>query len=238
MKNTLRNRARTRLHLFNASIGVLTVVGLAAIFSGALRAERGFRVGPSGMNLKELAGNAGMTSGADSAPVVVRVFGAYHCPHCGSFELAAGARLREMAAQGKIRYVFIHGSRDMTSRNRNGAAAAYCADEQDRGSEMRDVLYRTWSEWGRGEDPAPKIAAYAAALGIDGTRFRACVGSPRTLGLVRRDRNAAERVGIERVPTVFVNDDRVQLAGAYGPLIQLVEERVRGSSVATRAARD
>ncbi len=45
--------------------------------------------------------------------------------------------------------------------------------------------------------------------------------------MVRRDRNVANRVAIERVPTVFVGNDRIAMAGDYDQLIKYVEEQIQ-----------
>jgi hypothetical protein len=92
---------------------------------------------------------------------------------------------------------------------RDAAHAAHCAAEQDAYWTYHDVLLL--------EQPklAPNdLARYAARLGLDSSRFEACVESGRHSGGIAADVALAASLGVRRAATLFVNG--LYLAGSPG----------------------
>jgi len=78
-----------------------------------------------------------------------------------------------------------------------GAEMVRCAGEQGKYWEMRDRLFAN-------PQAIAQTADHAAAVGLDSTRFAACVGSGKFAADIRKDMAQAEADGVEGTPRFFL----------------------------------
>lgn len=169
--------------------------------------------------------DAGMSAGPADAPTSIWILGDYECPACGRLETVAGERLRVLAERGDVRLAYIHSPLPTRQHGRLAASASYCAGS-DRQWELHRWLYAEPSAWTRAPDAELTLVERAAMLGIDAVRFRTCLGDTATARLVDRDLRAARRLGVDRVPTILVDDARLRLRRSPAELLAHVEELV------------
>jgi len=153
----------------------------------------------------------GVAVGDPDAPVVVREFGDYQCPHCRRFAPVA-EKLREgPVAQGKVRFVFF--DFPLTGMHPNALAAAQaarCAGRQDAYWPMHDRLFARQKDWSDASDPVAAFHGYAADLGLDADALAACVREERTRKAVMQSRKLARELGVSSTPTVLVGNEVLQ----------------------------
>jgi hypothetical protein len=104
---------------------------------------------------------------------------------------------------------------------RDAAHAAHCAAEQDAYWTYHDVLLL--------EQPklAPNdLARYAARLGLDSSRFEACVESGRHSGGIAADVALAASLGVRRAATLFVNGLYLTGHPSYAEIDHLVRSEL------------
>jgi protein-disulfide isomerase len=213
-----------------ALMGVLVmipclVLNAAVVLAIRERSRAGPIVAAAPIGFHALVGDAGLATGSSTAPIRVWVFGDYECPACARFEAMAGPRLRALAAAGHVRLTYVHASIAGSADARLGAAASYCAAAQGDPWPMHALLAaRSWSS---APDPATALMALAGEASLDGAALRSCLSQPRTTQLVSRDLTASQRIGIDRVPTVIVNGQRVRMRRSPGEVLDFVEERIR-----------
>jgi protein-disulfide isomerase len=99
---------------------------------------------------------------------------------------------------GKMRYAII----DFPLESLHGSAfhaaeMVRCAGEQGKYWEMRDRLFAN-------PQAIAQTAAHAAAVGLDGRRFDACLAEPKTAENVRRDMAQAQAMGVSGTPTFIL----------------------------------
>jgi protein-disulfide isomerase len=100
------------------------------------------------------------------------------------------------------------------------AQASGCANEQGRFWDYQDFLYAN-QKGKRQQQTADDLKRYAAAAGLDMEKFNPCLDSGKYATTVSNDTDAAERLGIDSTPTIFVNGQRVEsTADAIGQAIQ------------------
>jgi protein-disulfide isomerase len=150
---------------------------------------------PGGERLRIGLG-AGRALGAAEAPLTLVEFTDFECPYCREFHLETLPELkRRYIDTGKLRYVV----RDLPlSRHKHAlkaAQAARCAGDQGRYWEMGEVLFINASRL-----DAEALSAYARELGLDMSRFRACLDGEAHLADIRRDAADARAAGITGVP--------------------------------------
>ncbi len=82
---------------------------------------------------------------------------------------------------------------------RKAAQAAYCAGEQDKFWEMRDILFINAKKL-----DAEHLPNYAQVIGLDGAAFESCLSSDRHLAIIDRSSQDAGSVKITGTPTFVV----------------------------------
>ncbi len=90
------------------------------------------------------------------------------------------------------------------------AQAAECANEQGRFWDFHDTLYA--NQGGRGSDAFSRdnLKRFAVALGLDTAAFDSCLDSGRYASKVRDDTSQAQRQGVTKTPTIYVNGREVE----------------------------
>lgn len=131
--------------------------------------------------------------GSDTASVALIEFVDYQCQYCGAFHKDAGKKIRENYVNGgKVKYY----SRDLPitslhDKAKDMANAARCANEQGKFWEMHDMLFNKQGEWSilPKASALEKAAGYAKQLGLNESKFKACVESQKYASDVDADYN-------------------------------------------------
>ena len=138
--------------------------------------------------------------GRADAPVTLVEFSDYQCPFCQRFFATTLPTLkRDYIDTGKLRYVFRDFPLDVHAQARKAAEAAHCAGEQGKYWEMHDALFRNQSAL----TPA-RLAEYARALGLDGSRFDQCLTSGRHTARIQRGLADGAAAGVQGTPGFVV----------------------------------
>jgi protein-disulfide isomerase len=145
--------------------------------------------------------------GPEVAPVTIEEFGDFQCPPCSA--LAATLRTFEHDYPDKLRVVFREYPLEMHKHARLAALGAEAAGLQGKFWEMHEQLYTKQSEWSKAEDLRPALNEYAAAIGLDLTRFGKDLESDKTQTRLKLDRERATSLGVNATPTVFINGELV-----------------------------
>ena len=218
---------------FTKALSASACAGSALLLAGVwhARAQRSdpIRFAPVTEAQATLLDSAGMSMGPNAAPVFIRIAGDYQCGACQRLDEVAGRLLRKQAAQGIVRYSYIHAPLAVNRRGAEAAAAAYCAEAQGRGFAMHELLAHGVGDWGAGEPASRHFAEYATRLGLDTAAFAVCLTTPRTSDRVALDARAARSLGTTYVPVVVVGDQLVEGASPER-LIRLIGDRLRVSS--------
>jgi protein-disulfide isomerase len=176
--------------------------------------------------------------GPENAKVTVVEFSDFECPYCAAAagtheELinrfksqdptweAAVPKLRELAEEGKIKYVF----RDfpLTSIHQyaqKAAEGAECADEQGKFWEYHDRLFET------AKLDLASLKQHAADLGLDTTKFNECLDSGKYASEVAKDLQDGQAVGVRGTPAYFINGRLVSGAQSFSVFNQAIQEEL------------
>jgi protein-disulfide isomerase/uncharacterized membrane protein len=156
-------------------------------------------------------GAARHTKGPADAPVTIVEFSDFQCPAC---EQAFHDLHDLLRRRSDVRMVFRHFPLDQHCNERMtrgvhpmacmAAAAAECAGQQGKFWEYHDLLFANQSTLER-----ESLFAHARATNLDLPAFRTCLDDPATLERVREDVRAADALGVDSTPTIFVNGRRI-----------------------------
>lgn len=144
--------------------------------------------------------------GPADAPITIIEFSDFECPFCHKW-FAETWSLLVKTYPGKLRLYY----RDfpLISIHPNAvpaAIAARCANEQNQFWAFHDKVYSS-TAYGNST-----YEAYAAAVGIDVTKFKACVAAKTYEKDVNADLEFGSSLGIRGTPTFFING--IPLVGA------------------------
>ena len=152
--------------------------------------------------------DGGHSRGNAAAPVTIVEFSDFECGHCAQLHHTVDDVLRRYGQN--IRLVFRHFPLDSECNpslaaqlHREAclaAVASECAAQEGQFWQYHDVLFNNHKQLGR-----QSLIEYAARLGLDTTRFTACLDSPEPRARVQNDVTEAAALGVDSTPTVFIN---------------------------------
>jgi protein-disulfide isomerase len=164
---------------------------------------------------------------ADAAVTLVE-YGDYECPHCGRAYPIVKEVQRRLGA--KLRFVFRNFPLSESHPHAEHAAeAAEGAAAGGRFWEMHDALY----EHQQALDDR-HLVGYAAALGLDASRFEVELRGHAHKARVREDFMSGVRSGVNGTPTFFING--VRFDDSWDP-DTLTEALIAASSRSSRRSR-
>jgi protein-disulfide isomerase len=147
--------------------------------------------------------------GDPDAPISLIEYSDFECPFCQQFHATPKALVD--AYPGEVNWVYRHFPLPMHAPGaQREAEAAECAADLG-GNEafwaFADAIFARTESNGDGF-PATELAPLAAEIGLDSSRFQACLNAGRHTDRVRDDAAEASRLGVDSTPTVFVRENR------------------------------
>jgi protein-disulfide isomerase/uncharacterized membrane protein len=152
--------------------------------------------------------------GNPNAKVTIVKFSDYQCPACKMAASALHPLYKRYADQ--VKFVFVNFPLDATCNSAikskmhdaacESAAAAICAQEQGKFSEVYEALFEQQTELKSG-----KIAELVQSVpGLDLERLKTCMTQPSTVERIKRDVQLGIDLPIQSTPTFFINGRRVE----------------------------
>jgi protein-disulfide isomerase len=163
--------------------------------------------------------------GPASAPVEIVEFSDFQCPFC----LRAHPTVDEVLKTygDRVRFVYRHYPLPGHPNARPAAEAAECAAEQGKFWPYHDKLFATQSRLSDAD-----LKQSAAELGMDASKFNACVDSHKYAAKVDTDLRAGQEAGVDGTPAFFINGRLISGAQPYENFKKVIDEELQ--SKATR----
>jgi protein-disulfide isomerase len=141
-----------------------------------------------------------MAMGKADAPLTMVAFVDYECPFCRRFDVETFPRLKkEWIDAGKLRYVVRDLPLEFHPRAQKASEASYCAADQGKYWEMRDVLVQNQQKL----DP-DSLVAHAKGLGLAEAPFRQCLDGGKYAAPVKASLDEARKLGVSGTPTFVI----------------------------------
>lgn len=122
---------------------------------------------------------------------------------------------------GKVMYVWHHFPK-LGDASRRAAAASVCAHEQGRFWDYHTRLYHNAGDFSSGT-----LKAHAAALGLDGSAFAACVDSGAHTATVQKQYDQARQMKIQYTPSFLLNGRLIIGLRSYQAWEQLLNDELK-----------
>jgi len=199
----------SRRQLFTtAAIVAFTGAGSAgAILSDLVEPARADAPQPDQAELAKAGPEGDIVLGSDKAPVTIIEYASMTCPHCAHFSTETFPELQKRYIDtGKVRYIFREFPLDALAAA--GFMLARCAGK-DKFMPVVETLFAKQPEW-MVQKPIEPLKAIAKQFGFTEQSFDQCLANQHVLDGIQevRDR-AAEKLGINSVPTFFVNGQKL-----------------------------
>ncbi|MHB1844699.1 MAG: thioredoxin domain-containing protein [Deltaproteobacteria bacterium] len=164
----------------------------------------------------------GPAKGPADASVTIVEFSDFQCPYCEREEKV----LRQILADfpKDVRIVFRDFPLDIHPDAQRAAQAGSCADAQGQFWAMHDKLFENQHALS-----LDAIKGYARAVGLNPTKFDACLDSAAVAAHVSQSVEDGERAGVDGTPALFVNGRPLTGATSY--------EELRAAVIRARAER-
>ena len=159
--------------------------------------------------------------GGKDAKVVIHEFSDFECPYCSRGKEIVGQI--KSAYGDKVKIVFRHFPLPMHSNAKPASLAAVCAQEQGKFWEMHDLLFENQREL-----TAANFDKWATSLSLDMAKFKACQTNPASEKALNKDKEEADKVGVNSTPTFFVNGKRVAGALPFEEFRAMIDSELKG----------
>jgi len=140
----------------------------------------------------------GQAFGRADAPLTLVEFTDFQCPFCRRFHDRTWPEVRKNYVDtGKLRYLVLDLPLPFHAGALPAALGARCAAEQGKYWPMRDRLFATPED----QLTPAHIREVALSLGVDVTRYDACLAAAQTKALIDASSRAANNVGLTGTPS-------------------------------------
>ncbi len=134
-------------------------------------------------------------------------------------------------ATGKVTHIFRHFPLDDIHPNARAASiAGICAGQQKPAWfwQMHDWLFANQTSWASAQGSAALFRTQALSLGVDASKYDACVADSKTKDLIEKDIAAGAQRGIQGTPAFYVNDWFINGAQAVDVFRSTIDKAVQG----------
>ncbi|MFV1986374.1 MAG: DsbA family protein [Gemmatimonadota bacterium] len=157
-----------------------------------------------------------IVQGSADAPIEIMEFADYSCPYCGQFASFAGKLLRQNYVEtpdGPVRWLTFDFVLGGFPNSVPAAMGARCAGDQDAYWPYHDMLFSRQAQWSRSPNAGAALTEIADDLDLDTGEWRSCMSEARHLDQIAAARKYGESMGVNSTPTLFINGERIDLAG-------------------------
>ncbi|HEY2065915.1 MAG TPA: DsbA family protein [Gemmatimonadaceae bacterium] len=222
---------------FWVALGVIALVGIGALVWLTSRPKTQVtRIDPSLPPLKA----EGYLLGSPTAPVEVIEFADFECPACGQFAAITEPDVRTaLVNTGKVRIRYMDFPLPMHKNTWDASLAAACANDQGKFWQMHDAIFQNQDRWNTEATSRPRgpLGDLAKAIGLDMTKYGACMDSEVHRPMIQATQAEAQRRNVQSTPTFVFNGTMVSSALPYDVFKRYADEAAaRAPATAAPAA--
>ena len=214
---------------FWIALGVLVLLGVTGLSWMASRPKT--QVSRLDPNLPAMKAE-GYLLGSPTAPVEVIEFADFECPACGQYATITEPDVRSrLVSTGQVRMRYIDYPLPMHKNTWDASLAAACANDQGKFWEMHDALFANQDKWNGEATSRPRgpIADLAKSVGLDMTKYGACMDAETHRAKIQSHLAEAEKRQIQSTPTFVFNGLVVPSALPYDAFKKYVDEAAKSA---------
>jgi protein-disulfide isomerase len=176
------------------------------------------------LDINQLISSNTQMTGSINAKVNIVEFGDYECPACGLVEPALERIISEYKNNPDFNFAFRHFPLPQHRAAVPAAHAAEAAGKQNKFWEMHQKIYNNQSEWSNKNNASEIFEKYAQELGLNVEQFKSDVISSSVEDKTQNDLRAADTLGLNQTPTIFINGQKLNYLPTYDQLKKQVDD--------------
>ena len=151
-----------------------------------------------------------ITLGNENAPVKIKIFSSFTCPHCANFHIKIFPEIKENYVEsGKVQMIFIDFPLDQSAFN--ASKLLHCLDKEKQIAFM-DTIYEKQSLWTSGNNEIEindNLKTISKNFGIDSVQFNKCLNDNIISDRILNGRiDAQKKYSINSTPTIVINEKK------------------------------
>jgi len=166
--------------------------------------------------------------GNEDAPIKIKIFSSFTCPHCAEFHIKVVPKIKtEYVEKGIVQLIFIDFPLDQFAFN--ASKLLYCLNKEKRISFL-DSIYENQVQWTSGSD-ANKInnnlKNMVKNLGLDEKQFDACLINEAISDKILTKRiEAHKKYSVEATPTIIINEKKLEGSVSFKNIKKKIEKLI------------
>jgi len=150
--------------------------------------------------------------GKDKAPVKIKIFSSFTCPHCANFHINVVPKIKKKYIEtGKVQLIFIDFPLDQIAFN--ASKLLHCLDKKKQ-ILFLDTIYESQSVWTVGsnvDEINKKLKKIVINFGINSEQFDKCLVDENISDKILNGRiEAHNKYSIESTPTIVINEKKLE----------------------------
>lgn len=165
--------------------------------------------------------------GNPKAKVTIIEYSEFQCPFCGRFTRETLPQI-EKTYGDKVKIVFKHLPLPFHQYAQKAAEAVECAGKIGGAKAfwaLHDKLFYEGQPTGRLD--VPSLKEFAKQVGLDYNKFSQCLDSGEMAGIVAKDLEESQRLGVRGTPTFFVNGKVIRGALPFEIFKQVIDQELQ-----------
>lgn len=175
-------------------------------------------------------GSKSNVMGDPNAPVTIIEYGDYQCPYCRLFWEDTESKIIETYVKtGKVFLIYRSAGSFIGPESGAAAEASYCAGDQGKFWEYRDILYQNQTGENVGAYSTRNLLKFAESLGLNQSLFSDCLNSHKYADRVAQDATDMLADGVRATPSFLINGTLVEGAQPWDVFQQAIEAALLGN---------
>ena len=167
-----------------------------------------------------------VTLGNDDAPVKIKIFSSFTCPHCADFHINVLPEIKEKYLHNnKVQLIFIDFPLDQPAFN--ASKLLQCVDKKKQ-LVFLDQIYERQQRWTSGSNLNEinnNLKEIVKNLGMNSNQFEKCLNNDEIANKILEGRiEAQEKYSINSTPTVIINEKKLEGSVSFKNIKKKIEK--------------
>ena len=164
--------------------------------------------------------------GNDDAPVKIKIFSSFTCPHCADFHINVLPEIKEKYLHNnKVQLIFIDFPLDELAFN--ASKLLHCLDKKKQ-LVFLDQIYESQQRWTSGSNLNEinnNLKKIVKNLGMNSNQFKKCLNNDEIANKILEGRiEAQEKYSINSTPTVIINEKKLEGSVSFKNIKKKIEK--------------
>jgi len=166
--------------------------------------------------------------GNHSAPVKIKIFSSFTCPHCANFHMDVVPKIKKnYVDSGKVQLIFLDFPLDQAAFN--ASKLLHCADKNKQ-MNLMDAIYENQIKWTAGSNINminENLKEIVKNLGIDSSKFDRCLVNERISDKILNERiDGHQKYKINSTPTIVINEKKLEGGSNFKNIKEKIEKLI------------